>query len=212
MKDPHKLYDVFKCKVNIRLTDFSDFCNPIIIKVRALLFLSLLSSLNYLNAQQRRAEKVDQKGFKRLYKLNDSVFRSEQPSKKDFEALEDMGLKTIVNFRRNKTDDRKARKTLLKLEHLPLRTKELTQDQLLTALKLVKFAEKPVLLHCWHGSDRTGAISAAYRIVFEDWDKEDAIKELRIEELGYHENWYPNVVDLLRVLDVAKIKEELDLK
>ncbi|MGD1945771.1 MAG: tyrosine-protein phosphatase [Croceivirga sp.] len=180
--------------------------------MRALLFLSLLSSLNYLNAQQRRAEKVDQKGFKRLYKLNDSVFRSEQPSKKDFEALEDMGLKTIVNFRRNKTDDRKARKTLLKLEHLPLRTKELTQDQLLTALKLVKFAEKPVLLHCWHGSDRTGAISAAYRIVFEDWDKEDAIKELRIEELGYHENWYPNVVDLLRELDVAKMKEELDLK
>ncbi|MEM6543138.1 MAG: protein tyrosine phosphatase, partial [Bacteroidota bacterium] len=66
--------------------------------------------------------------------------------------------------------------------------------------------------HCWHCSDRTGAISAAYRIVFEDWEKEEAIKELRKEEFGYHENWYPNVMDLLRDLDVDALKKELDLK
>lgn len=163
-------------------------------------------------SQEQAAEKVELRRFKRLYKLNDSVFRSEQPSKKDFEALETMGLKTIVNFRRNKRDDKKARKTQLNLEHYPLRTKELTEDQILTALQLIQSSEKPVLLHCWHGSDRTGAISAAYRIIFEDWDKEEAIKELRKEEFGYHENWYPNVVDLLRDLNIVKMKKELDLR
>ncbi|MEM8507305.1 MAG: tyrosine-protein phosphatase [Bacteroidota bacterium] len=163
-------------------------------------------------AQESSAEKVAIKGFKRLYKLNDSIYRSEQPSAKGFQQLEAMGLKTIINFRRNKKDDRKARKTALTLEHLPLKTKELTEEQILMVLKVVHAAEKPVLLHCWHGSDRTGAISAAYRIVFEDWEKEEAIKELRKEEFGYHENWYPNVMDLLRDLDVDALKKELDLK
>ncbi|MEM9000621.1 MAG: tyrosine-protein phosphatase [Bacteroidota bacterium] len=147
-----------------------------------------------------------------MYKLNDSVYRSEQPSKKGFQELEAMGLKTIINFRRNKKDDRKARKTDLTLEHMPLKTKELTEAQILSALKLVQSAEKPLLLHCWHGSDRTGAISAAYRIVFQNWDKELAINELRKEEFGYHENWYPNVMDLLRNLDVDALKKELDIR
>ena len=163
-------------------------------------------------AQHSSAEKVSIKGFKRLYKLNDSIYRSEQPTKKGFQQLEAMGLKTVINFRRNKRDDRKAQKTQLELAHFPLKTKELTEGQILTVLKLVQSAEKPVLLHCWHGSDRTGAISAAYRVVFEDWDKEEAIQELRKEEFGYHENWYPNVVDLLRNLDVDTLREELKLK
>ncbi|MEM9363020.1 MAG: dual specificity protein phosphatase family protein [Bacteroidota bacterium] len=162
-------------------------------------------------AQETFAEKIGIKGFKRLYKLNDSVYRSEQPSTKGFQQLEEIGLKTIINFRRNKKDDRKARKTQLVLEHFPLKTKELTEEQILTALKLVQSAEKPVLLHCWHGSDRTGAISAAYRIVFEDWDKEKAIEELRKKEFGYHENWYPNVKDLLRDLNVDALRKELKL-
>ncbi|MEO0571628.1 MAG: dual specificity protein phosphatase family protein [Bacteroidota bacterium] len=173
--------------------------------------LLILCAYN-LHSQEHTAEKVVLKGFKRLHKLNDSVYRSEQPSTKGFQRLEAIGLKTIINFRRNKKDNRKARKTQLVLEHFPLKTKELTKEQILTALKLVKSAQKPVLLHCWHGSDRTGAISAAYRIVFENWDKEEAIKELRKKEFGYHENWYPNVMDLLRDLDVGELKKELDLK
>ncbi|MEM1258920.1 MAG: sulfur transferase domain-containing protein [Bacteroidota bacterium] len=176
------------------------------------LVLLFLLCAHSSHSQQYAVEEVALKGFKRLYKLNDSVYRSEQPSTRDFQALEAMGLKTIINFRRNKKDDVKARKTQLTLEHYPLKTKELTEAQILTALKLVKEAEKPVLLHCWHGSDRTGAISAAYRIVFEDWDKEEAIKELRKEEFGYHENWYPNVIDLLRDLDVTELKKGLDLR
>ena len=80
------------------------------------------------------------------------------------------------------------------------------------ALKIIQAAEKPVLLHCWHGSDRTGAISAAYRIVFEDWEKEKAIEELRKKEFGYHENWYPNVLSLLRNLDTPKLRKELKIK
>ena len=43
---------------------------------------------------------------------------------------------------------------------------KVSQEQLIDALRIIKNRKGPVLLHCWHGSDRTGATVAAYRIVF----------------------------------------------
>lgn len=157
-------------------------------------------------------QKIESKRFKRLYQLNDSVYRSEQPSKKGFKELEMLDIKTTITFRRNKNDERKARGTSLQLVHIPLKTAKLTEADLVTALKAIHTAQKPVLVHCWHGSDRTGAIMAAYRVVFENWPKEKAILELRKPELGYHENWYPNVLDLILNLDKKKIMKKLDLQ
>ena len=152
---------------------------------------------------------VECKYLDNLYQVNDSLYRSEQPSRKGFVELEKLGVKTVLNFRRLWKDDRKARDTNIDLVWMPLKAKELNEEQLLEALKVIHEAEKPVLIHCWHGSDRTGAISAAYRIVFEGWSKERAIEELRIEALGYHEDWYPNVVALLQDLDVTYFREAL---
>ena len=90
--------------------------------MRGCFVLLLLIICSTTHGQQNPAEKLSLKGFKRLYKLNDSVYRSEQPSTKDFMALEDLGVNTILNFRRNKKDDRKARKTNLALLHFPLKT------------------------------------------------------------------------------------------
>jgi len=163
-------------------------------------------------AQEVTLKEVPSKYLKNLYQLNDSVYRSEQPSKKGFKELEsEYGLKTVLNLRRLKDDNRKAKDTQLTLEHLRLKSAEITEEDIIQALQIIQQAEKPVLIHCWHGSDRTGVVSAAYRIVFEGWSKEDAIAELRRPELGYHEKWYPNLLDLLRDLDVVAIKQKIGL-
>ncbi|NRA93043.1 MAG: tyrosine-protein phosphatase [Psychroserpens sp.] len=162
-------------------------------------------------AQTSEATKMELQGLKNLYQLNDSIFRSEQPNNKAFKALESKGVKTILNLRRLKDDNHKARNTDLVLEHLRLKSKEITETDIIEALRIIKNAEKPILIHCWHGSDRTGIVSAAYRIIFEDWSKQDAIAEFRRPEFGYHENWYPNLLDLLNTLDIAKIKKELGI-
>ena len=177
------------------------------------LFTSFLVFSFVLVSQETvSAKKVESKYFKRLYQINDSVYRSDQPNRKGFRELEAKGINSVINFRRNVRDDKRARDTKLHLEHFPLKTSELSEEQIVSALKLVQAAEKPLLIHCWHGSDRTGAIAAAYRIVFEGWEKEKAIAELRRDEFGYHENWYPNVVDLLKKLNVGEIRNVLGIK
>ncbi|MUU77473.1 phosphatase domain-containing putative toxin [Winogradskyella endarachnes] len=155
---------------------------------------------------------VNSKYFNNLYCINDSLFRSEQPSKMGFKELENSGVKTIINLRRLRNDIKKAQNTDLQLEHIPLATKFIQEEDVIEVLQRVQNAEKPVLIHCWHGSDRTGVMIAAYRIIVENWTKEDAINEFKIKEFGYHKNRYPNLVELLENLNVEHIKKELGIE
>ena len=87
----------------------------------------------------------------------------------------------------------------------------LGEQQLLEALTLIKNRKGPLLIHCWHGSDRTGATVAAYRLVFQNWSKEQAIDEMVNGGYGYHAGIYPNLLELINKLDVAKIRKQLQV-
>jgi tyrosine-protein phosphatase SIW14 len=62
----------------------------------------------------------------------------------------------------------------------------MTEDELIEALTLLVKSEKPVLIHCVYGSDRTGTVVAAYRIIFENWSKEKAIQEMLEKKYKIH--------------------------
>lgn len=181
--------------------------------MRSLFLVLVISSfgLGHLHAQEQNFRKIESKHFKNLFQINDSLYRSEQPNRKGFKELEASGVKTIINFRRMKDDARKVKGTHLHLERIPLKAAKLKESDILEVLRLIHKAEKPVLIHCWRGSDRTGVMIAAYRVVFDNWPKEKAIEEFRYPEFGYHENWYPNLIDLIRDLDTEKMKRELGL-
>jgi tyrosine-protein phosphatase SIW14 len=77
------------------------------------------------------------------------------------------------------------------------------------ALGIIQQAEKPILIHCWHGSDRTGVISAMYRMVFQNWSREQAIDEFVNGGYGYHASFYPNIENYLQTVDVAAIRSQV---
>lgn len=181
--------------------------------MRKYLFVLAICSigLGHLFAQEQDFQKVESKYFRNLYKVSDSLYRSEQPNKKGFREMEAAGVKTVISFRRDIDDARKVKRTDLLTERIPLKASEMTEADILKVLRLIHRSPKPVLIHCWHGSDRTGITTAAYRVVFENWSKEKAVKEFRYPDFGYHEKWYPNLVDLIMNLDVEKIRRELGI-
>ena len=77
------------------------------------------------------------------------------------------------------------------------------------ALRQFRAAPKPVLVHCWHGSDRTGSVVAAYRIAFQNWTPAAALDELRHGGYGYHEKWFPNIIALFEKLDAAELRRRV---
>lgn len=118
----------------------------------------------------------------------------------------------MLNLRENNSDQAEIaainRKwnNAITLYEIPLDTGSITEDDLYKILTVIRDAPKPLLIHCWHGSDRTGCSVAAYRIVFENWSVEDAISELMKPEYGHHKNIYTNIPELLRKADWKKIK------
>lgn len=56
-------------------------------------------------------------------------------------------------------------------------------------------ANQPVLVHCKHGSDRTGIVLAAYRIRYDHWTKAQAVAEMK--EYGHYSGlfWWDDILD-----------------
>lgn len=146
-----------------------------------------------------------------FYKVSEGVYRSEQPDSEDFDDIVSVGIGEVLNLREYHSDNDEADTHKVTLHRIEVDTGEMSEAQLKEALKIIINRKSPILVHCWHGSDRTGAVIASYRVVVEGWSKEKAIDELQNGNFGYHAAIYPNIVQLIEGLDVKKMRESLGL-
>lgn len=155
------------------------------------------------------ASKVTETTLDNFYQIDNDLYRSGQPDELQMKELEQRNFKAILNLRNFHTDDKEAAGTNLKLYHVPMEAGRFTEQQIIAALKDIKNAPKPVLVHCWHGSDRTGVVVAMYRLVFQGWDKNAAIEELKKPEFGYHKWAYYNIIQYLEQVDVENVRKQV---
>ena len=150
---------------------------------------------------------------KNFHKVNENLYRSGQPDKDEFFSLHTFnGIRSVLNLRENNSDQEEINavnrrwKNGITLYEIPLDTGNISEDDLYKILTVIRDAPKPLLIHCWHGSDRTGCAVAAYRIVFENWSVEDAVAELMKPQYGHHKNIYTNIPELICKADWKKIR------
>jgi tyrosine-protein phosphatase SIW14 len=143
------------------------------------------------------------------YRVSSELYRCEQPDAKDIPSLQALGIRSILNLRRWNTDPKALEQAGFTLLLQRMEADDLTLDDLVAGLRQIRAAPKPVLLHCWHGSDRTGSIVAAYRIVFQGWTPAAALDELRFGGYGYHEKTFPNIITLFETLDAAELRRRV---
>lgn len=137
------------------------------------------------------------------------LFRSGQPNAQNMQYLESVGIKTILNLRYRINDRHETKNTGLQVIHLKLKAQRITFEDMVNGLIAIRDAEKPVLIHCLHGSDRTGCLAACYRMVFQNWNKTRAIAEFKEEQYGYNYTWFPNLLVFLETLDVDALKSRV---
>jgi protein tyrosine/serine phosphatase len=147
-------------------------------------------------------------GLDNLYQIDEGVYRSEQPGRKDFEALEAFGIRETLNLRRFHSDDDEAKGTTIRLHRVRTHAHTICERQVVEALRIIRDRRGPILVHCLHGSDRTGAVVAMYRIVFQDYTKDEAIEEMTAGGFGFH-RIYGNIVRMVKNADVERIKKEV---
>ena len=143
-----------------------------------------------------------------LYKIDSGVYRSEQPSHEDFKALEKYGIGEALNLRNRHSDDDEAAGTNVKLHRVKTKAHSINEEQLIEALRIIKNRKAPIVIHCHHGSDRTGAVCALYRVVFQNVSKEDAIHEMTEGGFGFH-RIYKNIIRRIKEADIEQIRRKV---
>lgn len=146
-----------------------------------------------------------------FYQVSDDVFRSEQPDIAMIPELKYRQIGTIINLRSKDSDSLVFKNENFNLVHIPINTWAINRQDLLEVMQQIKIAKQNnqrVLLHCYHGSDRTGASVAMYRIIFEHWTIDDAVKEMKEGGYGYHIIW-KNIDHLFTPENVKWIQQQL---
>ena len=146
-----------------------------------------------------------------FYQISPDVFRSEQPSTELIPLIKQYQIDTVINLRARNADATILKDQPFNLVHIPMNTWAIDRNDLLTAMQSIQTAKQhnqKVLIHCYHGSDRTGATIAMYRIVFEKWAIEDAKNEMKQGGYGYHLLW-KNIENLFRPENVKWIQQQL---
>lgn len=146
-----------------------------------------------------------------LYRIGPALYRSAQLGPGDAALLQSLGIKTVVSLRAFHSDREVLKQSGIRMKQIRIYTWHIGDREVIAALRAIRSAESdgPVLLHCQHGADRTGLVSAMYRMLYQGWDSERAIDELVNGGYGYHAMW-KNILHYLRTVDVDKIRQAVE--
>lgn len=154
------------------------------------------------------AKAIKLQGVPNFYKVDDNFYRSAQPDAEGMKNLKKYGIKTIINLRSAHSDKDKIGKLELKNYNIKIKTWSIKDEYAVKFLKIINDKKNyPILVHCRHGSDRTGTMSAVYRIVIQGWTKKEAIKEMRDGGYNYHAVWI-NLINWINKTDMKKLKNK----
>ena len=152
------------------------------------------------------APPVEKPGLPNLHRVTPSYWRGAQPTMSGMHELERMGIKTVVSLRAFSTDEPLLRGTKLKYERISFKAWHPEAEDVVRFLRIVTDPKnQPVFVHCEHGADRTGMMTAIYRIAVQGWTKEQAIDEMQHGGFGFHSVW-TNLIRWVRDADVEGLK------
>jgi protein tyrosine phosphatase (PTP) superfamily phosphohydrolase (DUF442 family) len=132
-------------------------------------------------------------GPTRFARVAEGVYRGGQPTRMDLQQLHALGVRTVVDLRREDADawqkeEHDATALGMKFVHCPFYgvfgQTDAFYDRIVGELR-----KGGVYVHCKHGRDRTSLVVALYRVVVEAWDPKVAWK-LEVVDYGSAQNFF----------------------
>ena len=119
-----------------------------------------------------------------------NVYRANQPTRARIVKYAAMGIKTVLNLRgasrlcSYKFEVESCNALGLELIDIPLSARQAPpKERLLQVISLFPTLEKPILIHCKSGADRTGLVAVLYLISIEHKSVKKAMKQLTFKFL-----------------------------
>ena len=168
--------------------------------------------INKTSDSKKWAVPIKVQGADNFYKVSETLFRSEQPTEDGMKNIEAFGIGTVISLRSRQKDVELAKNTELNLIHVSMRAWNPKYED---AVKVMYFLnpnnpetnKKPILIHCYHGADRTGMMVALYRMVYQNWEREEALNEMLNGGYGYHSMW-KDIVTFVKTVELEKLRKD----
>ncbi len=153
--------------------------------------------------QSLTSERLQISGIRDAGKVNDFLYRGAQPNDKALDKLQALGITTIVDLRGERhglvrKEQKNAESLGMDFINLPGNGWTPPPDQQVAEFfsLMQETPKRRVFLHCWLGGDRSGVFVAAYRIAFDGWTPEEAIREMHV--FHYNSFWHPAMTKYVR--------------
>lgn len=114
--------------------------------------------------------------------INEHVYRGAQPTARGFEELAKMGIKSVVDLRREDQQVLREKQIVtalgMRFVSVPMTMHAPTDEQIAKVMEQLQSQSAwPVYVHCHGGRDRTGTVVACYRIAHDGWKNNTALDE-----------------------------------
>jgi protein tyrosine phosphatase (PTP) superfamily phosphohydrolase (DUF442 family) len=137
--------------------------------------------------------------IKRFIRVDARLYRGEEPDPADLAALRNLGVQTVISFRKDGSERKLVEDLGMTFVHIPISLNPFTFGIRLHQTAIEEFfrvvdnpANGIVFVHCRRGADRTGAFVGLYRIARQQWDATAAYREARRIGMRW---WYFGVED-----------------
>jgi protein tyrosine phosphatase (PTP) superfamily phosphohydrolase (DUF442 family) len=156
-----------------------------------LALVSILSLVTVSLAQQQTSTDEPKVKIKNFGQMDDRFFRGGQPKEKDYKALAQLGIRTIIDLREDPEAYEKPMVESLGMTYvnIPMIAKKYpTPEATETFLKTVNNpATGKFFVHCAGGRHRTGVMGAVYRMQFYNWNFDQVYKEMK--QYDFYTSW-----------------------
>ncbi len=144
-----------------------------------------------------------------LFQMSPTLYRSALPNDSVLPLLDKLKVRTVITFL-PQSDAPWLSAPGINQVQIPYRTNHVDDSLVLSALRAIETGQSkgPVLMHCKHGSDRTGLIAAMYRVVVQGWSKEDALEEMTEGGFGDSHHFKDGIRYMMHA-DIDKLRQAL---
>jgi uncharacterized protein (TIGR01244 family) len=124
-------------------------------------------------------------GIPNFHQVSERIYRGAQPTLEGFQELAKMGIKTIVDLRREEPQVRGEQHIVealgMKFLSVPMSMQAPSEEQIARVMQELNSNAGPVFVHCHGGRDRTGTVIACYRKAHDAWDSQKALQEADLD-------------------------------
>src|SRR5262249_55681633 len=121
--------------------------------------------------------------IKNFGQMDQGFYRGAQPDPEDFQALKDLGVKTVIDLRNDPVDYEKSSVESIGMKYVNIPMSGVSRPKMSDVDTFLALVNDPntgtVYVHCKAGIHRTGVMGAAYRYTKSGWDYDKIYEEMK---------------------------------